>query len=70
MRISIENNVKKYRKAASLTQEELARKVAVTRLTIISLEKGRYEPTVGLALRLAKVFGCKVEDLFILGERE
>lgn len=49
-----------------MTQQELADKVDVTRQTIIALEKGNYTPSVALALRLAKVFKCNVEDLFKL----
>jgi len=49
-----------------MTQEELAQQVGVTRQTIISIEKGRYNPSVELALRLAEVFGVAVEDLFYL----
>lgn len=49
-----------------MTQEELAETVGVTRQTIISIERGRYNPSVGLALRLAKAFAVAVEDLFQL----
>ena len=54
------------RKAATLTQEELAHKVGVTRQTIISLEKGNYVPSVLLALKIAECFGVPVEDVFYL----
>ena len=49
-----------------LTQEGLANKVSVTRQTIISIETGRYTPSLELALKFAKLFNCKVEDLFKL----
>lgn len=49
-----------------MTQQDLADRVGVTRQTIFSIEKGRYNPSVGLALRLARVFGLKVEDLFTI----
>jgi putative transcriptional regulator len=48
------------------TQQELADRLGVTRQTIHAIEKGRYAPSVGLALRLARLFGVRVEDLFIL----
>lgn len=68
MKNNTENKIREYRTKLKLTQEELANKVGVTRLTIISLEKRRYEPSVGLALKLAKVFNCTVEELFTVEE--
>jgi len=53
-----------------MTQQELAERVRVTRQTILSIEKGRYTPSVGLALRLARVFGVAVEDIFEVEEGE
>lgn len=47
-----------------MTQQELADRVGVTRQTILSIEKGSYNPSVGLALRIAEVFGVSVEALF------
>lgn len=51
-----------------MTQEELGEKVGVTRQTIIALEANRYVPSLLLAVRLARVFGVAVEELFVLGE--
>ena len=51
-----------------MTQEDLAQRVGVSRQTIIAIESGRYTPSLGLALRLAKLFKCRVEDLFTLKE--
>lgn len=63
----IRNNLKLCRlKAGDLTQEQLAEKVGTTRQTILSIEKGRYSPSVGLALRLAQVLGATVEEMFEL----
>lgn len=63
----IKNNMRLYRlKAGDLTQEQLADKVGSTRQTILSIEKGRYTPSVGLALRLSQVLGATVEELFEL----
>lgn len=59
------NKIKVYRAMHDLTQEELAEKVGVTRQTIISIEKGRYEPSLSLAFKLAGYFNVKIEDLFI-----
>lgn len=49
-----------------MTQQELADRVGVTRQTILSIERGQYNPSVGLALRLAEVLGVSVEALFEL----
>jgi putative transcriptional regulator len=46
------------------TQEALARRVGVTRQTIISIEKGRYNPTLELAFKLANDLGLMIEDIF------
>lgn len=56
------------RTGVGLTQEQLAERVGVSRQTIISIETGRYSPSLPLALRLARVFTCTVEDLFQLEE--
>lgn len=57
------------RKRQQLTQEELAAAVGVTRQTIIALEQGRYNPSLLLAWRLARVLGARhLEDLFDFGE--
>jgi putative transcriptional regulator len=60
----LKNNLKEIRVASGLSQETLAESVGVTRQTIISIEKGVYQPSVGLALKLAKKLGKKVESLF------
>jgi putative transcriptional regulator len=49
-----------------MTQEELAGRAGVTRQTILSIERGRYRPSIDLALRLARLFGVPVESLFEL----
>jgi putative transcriptional regulator len=46
------------------TQEGLATRLGVTRQTIISMEKGTYNPTLSLAFKLANLFGVRVEDIF------
>jgi putative transcriptional regulator len=62
------NSLKERRTAAGLTQEELGRRVGVSRQTIISIEGGRYDPSLELALRLGRFLGARVEEIFFLGE--
>ena len=60
----VENKVYEIRIKKPITQEELADAVGVTRQTIIAIEKGNYTPSVLLALKISKFFGCKLEDVF------
>jgi putative transcriptional regulator len=60
----IENEVSKYRTQMSVTQEELASAVDVSRQTIIALEKGNYTPSIMLSLKIASYFKVPVEKLF------
>lgn len=61
----IGNHLRRLRfETGEMTQEALARAAGVTRQTIISLEAGRYAPSLELAMRLARVFGRPVDDLF------
>ncbi|CAM2865236.1 helix-turn-helix transcriptional regulator [Dellaglioa algida] len=62
------NKIKQYRTQLDLTQEQLAEKVQVSSRTIISLEKGKYKPSIMLAYRLSLLFDCRIEDLFQLKE--
>ena len=48
-----------------MTQEELARRVSVTRQTIIAVERGKYTPSLALAFRIARVFSKGVEEVFV-----
>ena len=64
------NEVHKFRKSIKLTQEELAKKVGVTRQTIISIEQGKYIASLPLALKIAGVFNVSVEDIFFLEESD
>lgn len=57
-------NVKDYRMAKGWSQKELAEKINLRRQAVYDIESGRYLPNTGIALRLAKIFGCRVEDLF------
>jgi len=60
------NKVKKYRTNAKMTQQQLADKVNVSSRTIISLEKGQYNPSILLAYKIALVFNTTIEDLYCL----
>jgi len=62
------SHVKQHRARLDLTQEELANRVGVRRQTIISIEKGRYNPSALLAFQLADALGMKVDELFELSE--
>jgi len=64
----IVNKVKEFRTARGLTQQELADRTGVSRQSIISIERGRYVPSLPLALRLARIFGCATDDLFNIEE--
>jgi putative transcriptional regulator len=61
----MENLIRELREQRQMTQEELAIKVGVSRQTIISLEKGKYNPSIMLAYKLAKVFSLSIEEVFI-----
>jgi putative transcriptional regulator len=62
----VRNSVVELRKEAGVTQEVLGEAVGVTRQTIIAIEKGNYTPSVLLALKLARFFKKKVDDVFTL----
>ncbi len=64
MERAIQNAVLKERTKHEMTQEMLAQHVGVSRQTIIAIEKGKYTPSVALALRIAHAFGVRVEDIF------
>lgn len=65
------NNIRRLRfEHNDMSQEELANAVGVTRQTIISIEKGKYTPSVLLALKIAKFFGRIVEEVIYLKEGE
>ncbi len=66
--MSITNRLRELRARYRMSQEELAKKVGVTRQTIIAIENGKYLPSLRLAFKIAKVFGMKIEDIFIFDE--
>lgn len=53
-----------------MTQEELARRVGVTRQTIIAMERGKYTPSLGLAFRIARAFNRPIEQIFEYRDEE
>jgi putative transcriptional regulator len=61
----MKNRLEEKRTSRSWTQQELADRAEVSRQTIISLERGRYNPSILLAFRLARLLGTQIEDLFL-----
>lgn len=61
----MKNNIKVYRAMHNLTQEALAAELGVTRQTILAIEKGKYDPSLELAFKIARFFGVSLEDIFL-----
>ena len=66
----MKNRLEEIRRQRVIKQEELAEAMKVSRQTISSLENGRYNPSVILAIKLARYFEMKVEDIFIYEEEQ
>ena len=66
----MKNRLEEIRRQREIKQEELAEAMKVSRQTISSLENGRYNPSVILAIKLARYFEMKVEDIFIYEEEQ
>ncbi|MES2374593.1 MAG: helix-turn-helix transcriptional regulator [Bacteroidota bacterium] len=64
----MKNKIKVQRAIHNLTQDDLAKKISVSRQTINTMESGKYIPSTALALKMASVFGVSVEELFQLEE--
>lgn len=64
------NIVEQKRKELGYTQQQLATALGVSRQTIISLENGKYNPSILLAHSIAKLFGASIEEIFIFEENE
>ena len=60
----MKNKLKVFRATRDLTQEALAQQLGVTRQTIVSIESGKYDPSIGLAFKIARLFNLKIEDVF------
>jgi putative transcriptional regulator len=66
----MQNRLEELRIKNGWTQQELADLVEVSRQTIISLENGRYNPSILLAFRLARLFKLQIEELFLYSDEE
>ena len=66
----MKNRIVLLRKERGLTQQALAEMLKVSRQTVISLENGRYNPSIRLAYDIARVFDCIIEDVFLFEEEE
>jgi putative transcriptional regulator len=65
----MKNEVASRRQQCGWSQEKLGSLAGVSRQTINAIEKGRYDPSLPLAFKLARIFGCSIEDLFDDGQR-
>jgi putative transcriptional regulator len=61
----MKNKLKVYRAEHDITQEELADKLGVTRQTILAIEKGKYDPSLTLAFKIAVLFHVTIEQIFL-----
>lgn len=66
----MKNTIKVERAKKDMTQQDLAEKVRVSRQTINSIEAGKYVPSTILALKIARVFGIRIEQVFELEEED
>jgi len=66
----LENRIKELRQQFDFTQQDLGDKVSVSRQTIISLENGKYNPSITLAYKIAKIFNLSIEEVFLFDEEE
>ncbi|WP_338148508.1 helix-turn-helix transcriptional regulator [Methanocorpusculum vombati] len=62
--MTMKNKIKVYRAMHDLTQEGLAQALGVTRQTILAIEKGKYDPSLELAFRMARYFNTTIEEIF------
>ncbi|MFA1822342.1 helix-turn-helix transcriptional regulator [Virgibacillus oceani] len=67
---NLRNKLVDYRQKFGYSQEKLAEMLEVSRQTIISIEKGKYNPSLPLAMRMAEIFRTNVESIFILEEND
>ncbi|WP_209631895.1 helix-turn-helix transcriptional regulator [Methanococcus voltae] len=64
----MDNKIKVFRAMNDLTQDELAKKIGVTRQTISAIEKGKYDPSLIIAFKLSKLFNVSIEEIFTYKE--
>lgn len=65
---NITTNLRDWRKSKKISQQELAQMVGVRRETIVHLENNRYNPSLEMALKIAEIFNCSVEEIFQLNK--
>jgi putative transcriptional regulator len=70
MTSTVQNKVKDLRTEREWTQQELADEVGVSRQSINSIERQRYEPSLALALKFARIFDCPIDDIFMLEDEK
>ncbi len=66
----MKNKIKVYRAMHDLTQDQLASRLHVTRQTILAIEKGKYDPSLELAYKIARFFHVSIEEVFTYEEKE
>lgn len=66
----MQTKIREYRAKIGITQEELAARVGVRRETVVFLEKGKYNPSLKLAWRVARELGATIEEIFVFGEED
>lgn len=66
----MKNIIEQKRKERGMTQQQLAAALGVSRQTIISLEIGKYNPSILLAHAIARLFGAQIEDIFLFEEEQ
>ncbi len=66
----MKNKIEEIRKEKGIRQDELAKKMGVSRQTISSLENGRYNPSIMLAYKIAKYFDMTIEEVFVFDDEE
>lgn len=62
--MTVKNRLEELRRARGVRQEDVAQALGVSRQTVISLEKGKYNPSLALAFRLSRFFGLPIEEIF------
>ncbi len=61
----MKNKIRVHRAEREITQEQLAQGLGVTRQTIIAIEKGKYDPSLSLAFRIARFFNVRIDEIFL-----
>jgi putative transcriptional regulator len=64
----MKNTLKVWRAKKDITQDDLANEMEVTRQTINAIERGKYDPSIKLAFKMARFFECSIEDVFLYEE--